>query len=69
MKAPPYMPQRVYSAERSMQHFLRNQAPMLGALIASEGGSVDFIYRGVADSRKRWKPRHRLVAEDGRSDA
>lgn len=69
MKAPPYMPHPVYSAEKSMQHFRRNQAPMLGALIASEGGAVDFIYEAVTAGRRRWTQKHAMVAADvGESD-
>ena len=68
-KAPPYMPHPVYSAEKSMQHFRQNQAPMLGALIASEGGSVDFIYEGVAEGRRRWKRKHAIIASDSGSSS
>ncbi len=63
-KAPPYMPHPVYSAEKSMQHFRRNQAPTLAALVASEGGGVDFIYDAVAEGRKRWRAKHEMIAAD-----
>jgi hypothetical protein len=67
-KAPPYMPHAVYSADKAMQHFRRNQAPMLGALIASEGGSVDFIYDATRAARKRWRRKHEIIAADQSSD-
>jgi len=63
-KAPPYMPHPVYSADKAMQHFRRNQAPMLAALVASEGGSVDFIYEAVTEGRKRWRQKHEIIARD-----
>jgi DNA relaxase NicK len=68
-KAPPYMPHPVYSADKAMQHFRRNQAPMLAALIASEGGSVDFIYDATRNARKRWRRKHEIIAADQISDA
>ncbi len=67
-KAPPYMPHPVYSAEKSMQHFRRNQAPTLAALLASEGGAVDFIYDAMVEGRKRWRPKHEMIAADQPSD-
>ena len=58
------MPQPVYSAEKSMRHFRRNQAPMLAALVASEGGAIDFIYDAVREGRRRWRRRHEIVARE-----
>ena len=51
-----------------MQHFRRNQAPMLAALIASERGSVDFIYEAAVEGRNRWKPKHKMIANDFPTD-
>ena len=64
VKARPYMPTPVYSAEKSMEHFRRNQAPTLAALVASEGGAVDFIFEGVRDGKKRWRSKHKVIAGD-----
>jgi len=63
-KARPYMPEPVYSAAKSMDHFQRNQAPTLAALVANQEGDVGFIYAALNEGRKRWKPKHRLIAGD-----
>jgi DNA relaxase NicK len=63
-KARPYMPTPIYSAEKSMEHFRRNQAPTLAALVASEGGSVDFIHKALREGPSRWRTKHRLIAGD-----
>ncbi len=63
-KARPYMPTPVYSAEKSMRHFKRNQAPVLAALVASQGGAIDWLHQGLRDARRRWTEKHRIIAND-----
>jgi hypothetical protein len=63
-KARPYMPRPIYAADKSMRHFRRNQAPMLAALVANEGGSVDFIYKALKEGRQRWRQKHHIIAQD-----
>jgi hypothetical protein len=60
-KAPPYMPRPVYSAEKSMAHFERNQAPVLAALMQNQGGDTAWFYRGIREGR-RWKQKHAIIA-------
>jgi hypothetical protein len=45
-----------------MEHFRRNQAPMLAALVVSEGGQVDFIHTALREGRRRSTTKHRLIA-------
>jgi hypothetical protein len=61
-KAPPCMPVPIYSAEKSMEHFERNRAPMLAALMQNQGGDTEWLYAGLRNGRRRRGVKHRLIA-------
>jgi hypothetical protein len=54
--------EQLYSAEESMAWFEKYVFPTLAALIASEGGSYDFILGGLGPARERWTAKHKLIA-------
>lgn len=60
--APPYVRDALYSAEKSRAWFEKFVMPTVAALVASEGGSYDFILEGLRSARERWTAKHRIIA-------
>ncbi len=60
--APPYVREVLYSAAKSRAWFDKFVMPTVAALVASEGGSYDFILEGLQPAKERWTAKHRIIA-------
>jgi hypothetical protein len=62
-KAAVYEPQPLVSAEKVEGWLYRQVAPSLSAMTARYGGGPGYVERLVKEGRRRWKAKHRFLAD------